>query len=288
VAIIMLFAYRIVRQHAGFTWAVASALIPMLMFLLGPSLEFVGFGLSEISSAGFIYLAALCALRPRGTGHLVAAGLLVMLGFFARLNNLPMAIAVAGFAVPLRVAAGDAWRPQTWLPFVRWRVVAAIAIGLGIGALLFASRTWYYTGVFSVFHGTQREHLAVWKPGMPVLEALRAMLSSVMMVLTGQDPPRFAWYAVPVLVGSVICLGAIMRVPGLRDVPLAVVMFFLAGVSSALVTRGWAYEGRFSIHLYGAAAALCVSVASDVAHRWPGPGPSRTPADSRESKASID
>ena len=43
-----------------------AAIIPMAMFLLGPTLEFVGFGLSEIASASFIYLAALFAMRNRG------------------------------------------------------------------------------------------------------------------------------------------------------------------------------------------------------------------------------
>jgi hypothetical protein len=36
-----------------------------------------------------------------------------------------------------------------------------------------------------------------------------------------------------------------------------VVALFLAGCVGALVTRGWGHEGRFSIHLFGAAAALC-------------------------------
>ena len=40
------------------------------MFLLGPALEFVGFGLSEISSAAFIYLAAFFAMRNRGAADL--------------------------------------------------------------------------------------------------------------------------------------------------------------------------------------------------------------------------
>ena len=81
-------------------WGLAAAVIPLAMFLLGPALEFVGFGLSEISSAGFIYLAAFFVMRHRGARDLVVAGVLVVLGFYTRLNNLPMAIAVAAFALP--------------------------------------------------------------------------------------------------------------------------------------------------------------------------------------------
>ena len=75
---------------------------------------------------------------------------------------------------------------------MRWRLVSVIAAALMVGCVLFAWRTWYYTGVFSLFHGTQREFLAVWKPGMSAGEALPAMISSTLMVLTGQDPPRLA------------------------------------------------------------------------------------------------
>jgi hypothetical protein len=59
------------------------------------------------------------------------------------------------------------------------------------------------------------------------------------------------------LSAGAICAAAIVGVRGFRKAPLPVVALFVAGLSSALVTRGWAYEGRFSIHLYGAAAALC-------------------------------
>jgi hypothetical protein len=109
-----------------------------------------------------------------------------------------------------------------------------------------------------VFYGTQRDALAVWKPGMSLPQALVAMTSSVMMVLTASDPPQFAWHALPLLIAAVVALGAICGVPILRDVSLPLTLFFLAGCSGALVTRGWAYEGRFSIHLFGAASALTV------------------------------
>ena len=65
VAIIALFAYPIVNRRAGFSGDCRCTL-PLGMFLLGPTLEFVGFGLSEISSASFIYLAAFFAIRGRG------------------------------------------------------------------------------------------------------------------------------------------------------------------------------------------------------------------------------
>ena len=258
VAIIAMFAYRMVAPIAGFTWGLAAAVAPLMLFLLGPALEFVGFGLSEISSAAFIYLATFFAMRRRGAADLIAAGLLVVLGFYTRLNNLPMAIAVAAFALPITLPIGAMWRPRQWWPLVQWRVVLAIALALAVGGVLFAWRTWYYTGVFDLFHGTQREFLAVWKPGMTLGEAGPAMISSLMMVLTAADPPRLTWHAVPLIAAALITAGGLLNLPRLREAPLPVVALFVAGCAGAMVTRGWGHEGRFSIHLYGSASALVI------------------------------
>jgi hypothetical protein len=261
IAIMALFAYHVIARAAGFAWGIVAALLPLAMFLLGPTLEFVGFGLSEIASASMIYLAAFFVMRVR-TANLVTAGVLVIIAFYTRLNNLPMALAVAAFALPVTMPASALWRPRIWLPLVRWRVVFAISAALALGAVLFAWRTWYYTGVFDVFHGTQREFLAVWKPGMPVTQAIPAMASSVMMVLTAADPPAFTWHGLPMLVATAIAVGALFGLPGFGRAPLPIVAFFLAGVAGALVTRGWGHEGRFSIHLFGAASVLCTWAAA--------------------------
>jgi hypothetical protein len=251
----------VIARAAGFTWGVVAALIPLTLFLLGPTLEFVGFGLSEISSASLIYLAAFFVMRGRAA-DLAAAGILVIVAFYTRLNNLPMVFAVAAFALPVTVPASALWQPRAWRPLIRWPAVFTIAGALALAVVLFAWRTWYYTGVFDVFYGTQREHLAVWKPGMSIAQAAAAMASSVMMVLTAADPPAFTWHGLPVLVAAAIALAALVGLPGFRRAPLAVVLLFVAGVAGALVTRGWAYEGRFSIHLFGAASVLCTWAAA--------------------------
>jgi hypothetical protein len=77
------------------------------------------------------------------------------------------------------------------------------------------------------------------------------------MVLTGQDPPRLALHASPLVAGGVISAAAVLGLRGFRESPLPVVAMYLAGLSGALITRGWGHEGRFSIHLYGSAASLC-------------------------------
>jgi len=124
--------------------------------------------------------------------------------------------------------------------------------------LLFTMRTYHYTGVFSMLHGTTWGNHALWRPGQPMLEAASGMLSSLMMVLTFNDPPRFAIYALPLLIGAAVAVAAMANVKPLRNVPLALVAFFLVACSGALAARGVAYAGRFSVHLLGAGCALTV------------------------------
>jgi hypothetical protein len=84
------------------------------------------------------------------------------------------------------------------------------------------------------------------------------MWSSLMMVLTFNDPPRLAWYALPLLIGAMVTLLSLLNVKGFRDVPLSLALFFAVACSSALAARGVAYAGRFSVHLLGAGCALTV------------------------------
>ena len=102
---------------------------------------------------------------------------------------------------------------------------------------------------------------------MPAAAVVESMVSSLMMVLTASDPPHLAWHSAPLLTAAAIAVLALLGAPGFRNAPLALVLFFLAGCSSALVTRGWAYEGRFSFHLLGAAGALCAWGLSAIARR---------------------
>ena len=93
---------------------------------------------------------------------------------------------------------------------------------------------------------------------MSAWQAAQAMAASVMMVLTATDPPAFTWHGLSLVVAAVIALAAIAGLRGFVSTPLPVVALFLAGVAGALVTRGWGHEGRFSIHLFGAASVLCI------------------------------
>ncbi len=252
-----LFSFHFVRKFSGFWWGIAAGVATLAVFTLG-TWQFVGLGLSEISSAGFIYLAALFALRSR-TGHTraaVAAGILATLGFYTRLNNLPMAAGVGFLALPISQPARTIFQPRNWVSHVAWQTVAVVEGTLLIGVLLLAGRSWYYNGVFSAWYGTQIGLLSVWQHGAPLALTLNRIAGSVMMVLTMNDPARFAWYALPLLLGAIASALAITGVPRLRELPLGLVLFCLSSIAGAFVARGSAYPGRFSIHVIAVATTV--------------------------------
>ena len=258
-----LFAHQVVAAAYGFRWGLGAAVLALTIVMQGPPWMFVGIGLSDIASAGFIYFAALviASARLRGEiplGTAIGAGILASIGFFTRLNNLPMAFASAAFGLSLVVPSRGWWRARAWWPHVSWNALFGVAGVIVIAMLLFTMRTYHYTGVFSMLHGTTWGNHALWRPGQPMLEAASGMLSSLMMVLTFNDPPRFAIYALPLLIGAAVAVAAMANVKPLRNVPLALVAFFLVACSGALAARGVAYAGRFSVHLLGAGCALTV------------------------------
>ena len=265
------FAFVSARALAGARWGFAAAVVTLAVLTLGPAWCLFGRGLSELSSAGFIYAAALFALRGR-SGHwpyILAAGACATLAFYTRLNNLPMAVAVSAFALPLRQDMAGVWRAEVWRrlsPRVALGVIGTIAIGI----LLFATRTYYYTGIWSIFHGTQAAALSVWQTTPDGLSPLQNVTSSVLMVLSMNDPPRFDPRAVPVVAGVAAAVLGACGVPPFRRLPLNLCGLCLAGLSGALVARGTAYPGRFSVHLVPVAVALATCVVAQLVQRCRG------------------
>jgi hypothetical protein len=110
-----LFAHHVVAAAYGFRWGLAAAVLCLTIVMQGPAWLFIGPGLSDIASAGFIYLAALVLCR-RGFAAIFrsrprsGAGVLASIGFYTRLNNLPMAFASSAFGLSLAVTARGWWR----------------------------------------------------------------------------------------------------------------------------------------------------------------------------------
>ena len=264
--IVALFAFEAVKRIGGFKWGLIAAAGVLTIVIQGPPWLYWGSGLSESAAAGFIYAAALSAMLASNWRLRVAAGVLATLGFYVRLNNLPLAFAIAVFAIPHDVRAADLWRPRRWLARVDWTTAATIAGVVALGIMLFAWRTWYFTGHFSVFQGTTIGVNSIYQPGMSVPELARRMLDSAWMVLSMNDPPRFVWYATPLMAAGAIAIAAALYVPIARDLPLSVVLFFLAAMSGALVARGVAYSGRFSTIVIGSATAITIGALARALH----------------------
>jgi hypothetical protein len=61
-----------------------------------------------------------------------------------------------------------------------------------------------------------------------------------------------------VTIGAAVAVMSVAGMPGLRDLPAPAVLFFFSGIASAFVVAGWAYPGRFSIHILPVTCALSV------------------------------
>jgi hypothetical protein len=262
-------SFRITRTLAGFRWGLVAAALPLAVFALGTAHYLMGFGLSEISSAGLMSMAALCAIRSRGgsAAAAIAAGVLATLGFYTRLNNGIMAVGVALFALPLSLPLRAMIRPSVWWPRVSWRTVFGVGGGIALGLLVFAWRNWHYSGVFSVFYGTQRYIVAIWQPGMALTTYIQALAHNLLLVLTVNDPPRFDVYALPVLGGAMVAVLSLCGVSRFRELPAAAVLFFCAAIAGAFITHGWVYAGRFSMHVLPITCALTTCGAAKLAAR---------------------
>jgi hypothetical protein len=254
-----LFAFHAARVVAGFRWGLAAATITLLVMTLGPGWYLFGRGLSELTSAGLIYSGALFAIRGRSSrAHLLMAGLCLIAGFYTRLNNLPFAIAVIGFSLPIRFAAGDWFRWRLWWPRCSRRVFAAIVAAVVVAIVLFSARTYYYTGSVNALAGTQASARSVWQPTDDGETAVENVIGSVLLVLTMNDPAKLDPRAFPIMFGVAAAILALAGVKGFRRLPLNLCVLCLAGVAGAFVARGSAYPGRFSIHLIPVTVALTV------------------------------
>jgi hypothetical protein len=267
-----LLAFELARMATGFRAGVVAGAMTLATFTIGTIWYFVGRGLSEIAAAGFAFLAASFLLRARlgRMNSVVAAGTLAVAMFYTRLNHLVFAIGLLALLLPVRT-------PSSWpavargLRHVRLRGVAAYAAVFGTGLFLFAARTWWYTGVFSLFYGTALKNndtgLRLTRLGTPAV--WRSVSHSLSSLVWMNEPPRPDVRAAWVALGTVLAVGALLQIPRLKQLPAPIALVCVAAGVSALFVHTHNYPGRMSVHLVPFAAALTTCGLAFVARAFP-------------------
>ena len=265
-----LLAFHFARAAAGFRWGIAAAAATLATFTLGTPWYFLGRGLSEIAAAGWAFLAIFFLLRAR-RGRLawaVSASLMAVLMFYTRLNHLLFAAFLLMACFSLRTPATVAAVRQA-VSRLRRLPALVFAGGFGAGVLFFMWRTWHYTGVFSLFHGTS---LAVNDTGLRPWtlldgEAWSKVGHSLATLVLMNEPPHTDPRALIMVAGAVITIAALLQTPVARRVPATVVILAAGATVSAFFAHAHGYPGRFSIHLVPFASALVMIVAAQAARR---------------------
>jgi hypothetical protein len=262
-------AYTIVGQRAGFRWAVAAAAATLATFAGGTTWYFPGRGLSEIAAAGFAFFAALCLLTKarHSRAAAVGAGVLATLMFYTRLNHLLIGPALVALLLPIDVPASGR-RMADAVRRVDRPAALAYILTFTAGVLLFALRTWWYTGVFGVLYGTSLKNndtgLRLSTIGSP--EVWRRIAHSLSALVWMNEPPHVDPRAILVAGGAALSIVALLQLPLVSRLPGAVAIVTLAGCASSLVAHTHNYPGRMSIHLVPFAVAMTATfVASIVA-----------------------
>jgi hypothetical protein len=91
---------------------------------------------------------------------------------------------------------------------------------------------------------------------MPFRTVLERAAYNVAKVLTVNDPPRFDFVALPVMAGALVAVSSLLGVPRMRELPAAAVLFFVFTIAGAFIVFGFAYPGRFSMHVLPITCAL--------------------------------
>jgi hypothetical protein len=256
-----LLAFTLVRPAGGFRAALLACTGTLATFTLGTPWYFVGRGLSEIAAAGFAFGAAFLLRRAR-LGRIRAAagaGLLAVLTFYARQNHLLFALSLVALLLPLSASM----RPSaliSGLRLVRSASAAAYGAVFAAGVALFAARTWWYTGVFSLLYGTSLKNndtglrlstVASIAPWQKIAHSLSALVWM-------NEPPRPDPRALLVAGGAMAAIAALCQLPRLREVPAAIVAVVFGSSLSSFFAHTHGYPGRMSIHLIPFAVSTSV------------------------------
>jgi hypothetical protein len=259
-----LVAFTIVRARAGVRWATAAASLALATLTLGTPWYVIGRGLSEITAAGFGFLAVACVLyaREHGPRWMALGALCAALMFYARINQLLWAPLLVLMVLP-PTAGADAASLRAAFGRVRWQPVALYLGVFAAAVLAFMARTQYFTGAFSLFHGTSLRHNDTGLRPWTVFdgEVWTRVGHSLAGLVFMNEPPRPDPRSLIVVAGVLVMVLAALQFPLARRVPAALLLVTMGGVLGALVAHSHGYPGRFTVHLVPFASALTVLAA---------------------------
>ena len=266
-----LLAFWMVKATAGFRWAVAAGAAVLMTFSTGTTWYFVGRGLSETIGAGFGFLAAFMLLRGRlgRPSSIAAAGVFAVLMFYTRLNFGAAAVTLAALLLPLTVTTSLGRATIDRVRGVRLWPIAGYGGAIAVGVLLFMSRTWWYTGRFSVLYGTSLKNndIGLRIDTMTDPAVWGRIRHSVASLIFMNEPPHLDARALWVIAGMVVVVLGAIQVPALRRLPFALTLVSLGACLSALFVHTHNYPGRMSIPLVPFACAAAFTGASLVLSR---------------------
>ena len=260
-----LLGFALVKPVAGFRAAIAASALTLATFTIGPIWYLIGRGLSEIAGLGWLSLAVMFLLRARlGRWRSAAlAGAFAVVMFLTRLNHLLLAGFLLAALLPLRAPAAFA-QLSAALARVRVRSAAIYATIVVAGIVLYSTRTWWYSGHFSVTYGTsfgvQQTGLRASTIASPtvwskIAEALAAQLSM-------HEPPAFDPRAVLMVVGAVLSVLALLQLPWANRLPAGLALLTFGTLAGSFIAHTHEYPGRMSVHVVPFAVAMSVCAAA--------------------------
>jgi hypothetical protein len=259
-----LLCFSLVKTVGGFRLAVAAAATTLAIFTLGTVWYFLGRGLSEIAAAGWAFLAADFLLRSRlGRARAaLAGGVFAVLMFYTRLNHLLFAGFLLALLLPLRAPAQ--WRRAVAaVRRVNARAASVYAATFGVGVALFALRTWWFTGVFSVLYGTSLKNndTGLRLTTLASADVWRRVAHSLSALVWMNEPPAPDPRAAIVVVGVALSALALMQIPRVSRLPVSIAVVTLGASASSFFAHTHNYPGRMSIHLVPFAVAMTACAA---------------------------
>jgi hypothetical protein len=192
----------------------------------------------------------------------VSAGLWTTLMFYTRLNHLLFALFLVALLWPADMPSTFAGVRRT-LALLPAKLAALYGATFAIGMALFAARTWWFTGEFSVLRGTSLKNndTGLRLSTMATAAPWRKIAHSLSALLWMNEPPHFDPRGLLVAAGVLVAVGAVCQLPRLRQLPLSLAITILGACASSFLVHTHNYPGRMSIHLVPFAVAAVVLAA---------------------------